>query len=135
MFHCLGFKTQKFKNVNFNDSFFNSFKEDYPEFSQWVLKKNNKEASVFYSNNNIKGFIYIEEREHKIKLCTLKLEKECSLHFYSIMNTLINLGNLKNKNVYLTVFPRHENLISKIIEVGFISTGYKHNELVYEYFI
>lgn len=135
MFDYIDFKIEYFKDINLNDIFFDSFKKDYPEFKEWFIKKENNKANVYYVNNEIKGFVYIEERDEKIKLCTLKLEKECSFHFNKIISFIIKMAKEKNKNIYCTVYPNHEVLIKKIKEAGFIEVGNKNKELVYEYVV
>lgn len=50
---------QKFSEINLNDPFFNTLKQDYGKFSQWFEKKSNNNALVLYNeNNSIEGFLY-----------------------------------------------------------------------------
>lgn len=53
----------KFKDVNLNDSFFDSLKEDYPGFDKWFKKKDNDFCYVYEQKDGIKGFLYIKTEE------------------------------------------------------------------------
>lgn len=58
------FKWTPFANINIDDPFFNSLKNDYPEFAtKWFPKKIGEKANAFvYSeNNNIYGFLYLKD--------------------------------------------------------------------------
>ena len=43
---------QSFCNISLSDPFFNSLKEDYPEFSKWYNKKKKDNAKAFIQKNN-----------------------------------------------------------------------------------
>lgn len=46
---------KRFADIDLNDTFFNSLKEDYPGFDAWFEKKSkdNSEAYVQYTNDNL----------------------------------------------------------------------------------
>ncbi|MCP5699797.1 N-acetyltransferase, partial [Klebsiella pneumoniae] len=57
-------KFQRFSDFNHDDPFFDSLKEDYKEFPEWMNKKarNGDFAYVLYNENrNIEGFMYLKE--------------------------------------------------------------------------
>lgn len=49
---------KRFADIDLNDTFFNSLKEDYPGFDAWFEKKSkdNSEAYVQYTNDTYKHF-------------------------------------------------------------------------------
>ena len=53
---------KKFADIDLNDSFFKSLKEDYPEFEAWFNKKSKdgSMAYVQYVNNNLQAFLYLK---------------------------------------------------------------------------
>ena len=54
-------KRKTFAEIDLNDPFFQSLKDDYPEFEQWFKRKNNQDAFVQYDDNNrVIGFLYLK---------------------------------------------------------------------------
>ncbi len=52
-------KIQKFSEINLEDPFFNTLKEDYAGFNEWFLKKATNNALVLYNDSGlIEGFLY-----------------------------------------------------------------------------
>ncbi|EHU0374985.1 N-acetyltransferase [Vibrio cholerae] len=50
---------QKFADINLDDPFFDTLKNDYKEFEQWFERKSDNNALVLYNNSNdIEGFLY-----------------------------------------------------------------------------
>ena len=49
-----------FGNVNIADSFFDSFRADYPGFNSWFNKKSDQVAYVCYGQTWLVGFLYIK---------------------------------------------------------------------------
>ncbi len=55
---------QSFCNISLSDPFFNSLKEDYPEFSKWYNKKKKDNAKAFIQKNNegmLQAFLYLKQ--------------------------------------------------------------------------
>ena len=66
---------QSFCNISLSDPFFNSLKEDYPEFSKWYNKKkkdNRKKENYHKNNKNVTA----SEKIEKVKEETVKTEKK-----------------------------------------------------------
>lgn len=54
-------ETKKFKEINLNDPFFVTLKEDYPGFEQWFMKKGSETAQVFYNESDmLEAFLYMK---------------------------------------------------------------------------
>jgi hypothetical protein len=58
-----------FSDINLNDSFFNSLKEDYKEFSDWFIKKQSTQDAAYVLYNpmgTIEGFMYLKYEQEPI---------------------------------------------------------------------
>ncbi|MCI5168693.1 MAG: GNAT family N-acetyltransferase [Candidatus Electrothrix sp. GM3_4] len=125
---------KRFSDVNLNDSFFDSLREGYQEFSQWFEKKAEETAYVMQDEQgNIQGFVYLKEENERIedvepplphdrylKIGTFKInahgtklgERFVKKAFdYSIANGI--------KKIYVTVFSEHKPLINLFLRYGF----------------
>ncbi len=57
-----------FADINIDDIFFQSLKEDYPEFVSWFKRKSTQDAFVQYDENrNISGFLYLKIEEKVVE--------------------------------------------------------------------
>lgn len=55
------FEWKYFNDVNLNDPFFDSLKEDYKGFDHWFSKKSSaQERALVFENDGIKAFIYLK---------------------------------------------------------------------------
>lgn len=127
---------QLFKNINLEDPFFDSLKQDYKEFKDWFNKKahQNESAFVFYIDQKIDGFMYlkVEEEElndvtpnkpckRRLKVGTLKINAHgTKLGERFIKKALDYLIYCNLDEIYLTVFDHHEGLIRLIEKYGFV---------------
>jgi hypothetical protein len=57
------FVWKKFSEVDVNDIFFESLKEDYADFTNWFQKKSltNENALVFNDEQGVEAFIYLKK--------------------------------------------------------------------------
>ena len=62
-YNVLAVKKADFAEVDINDNFFDSFREDYNEFDNWFKSKFDKVCYVCYSDNNLTAFLYIKVEE------------------------------------------------------------------------
>ena len=143
-----------FGNISVQDSFFDSFRNDYPGFNDWFRKKSDEVAYVCYFKNTLVGFLYLKierpdeyygdikptfEKKKRLKIGTLKV----ALNGYRIGERFLKIvfdNALINKvhEIYVTIFdhtPEQSRLIELLIEWGFILHGIKKangvDELVY----
>lgn len=141
-------KLEYFSNINLSDSFFDSLKADYQEFSDWFYRKANESAYVLYNQNNIDGFLYLKfENEiadidppiynHRIlKVGTFKFNPQGTLRGQRFIKKILDVAIANRVElVYLTVFEKHNYLIQLFQKYGFILSGKKITtngvELVY----
>ncbi|MEC4170200.1 N-acetyltransferase [Pseudomonas sp. MS-1(2024)] len=131
-----GLQYKKFSDVDGNDVFFDSLKEDYGEFTAWFTKKSEaaEEAYVFYnSRRRMDGFLYLKVEDtvdtaivpplpegKALKVGTLKInahgtklgERFVKKIFDHAMNSVADY-------IYVTVFEKHESLIALLKRYGF----------------
>ena len=140
------FSWREFRDLNINDTFFDSLKADYVEFSQWFQKKADfgEKALVFEDENGSGAFVYLNREEaerieikdgqdlpaiNRIKIGTFKLSERfrgqrlgegaigVALWYWQKLN--------KFEEIYITAFDKHVDLINLISRFGFIKVGVK----------
>ncbi|MEZ6955886.1 MULTISPECIES: hypothetical protein [unclassified Aeromonas] len=136
---------KKFRDINLNDRFFDSLKEDYPPFAGWFEKKHNESAYVSYNQMGvIDGFLYLKiedeelsdmtprfPRARRLKMGTFKVDAHgtklgerfmSKTFFYAIENNL--------NEIYVTVFDKHQGLISLLTrpQFNFVERSRKNQE-------
>lgn len=135
-------KLEKFSNLNLEDSFFKSLKEDYPGFSKWYNKKSllNEYAYVSYNEqDNLDGFLYLKNEyesddsinpifklDKRLKVGTFKIDAHGTTlgeHFIKIILKEFYASN--NNEIYVTIFPKHNALINLFEKFGFVKAGEK----------
>lgn len=143
-----------FGEVNLGDSFFDSFKEDYPEFETWFRKKSNEPVYISTSESgDILAFLYLKvedatenysdidpifsQKNKRLKIGTFKV----SLNGFKLGERFLkivfdNAIQQKVEEIYVTIFDRRDEqkrLINLLEEWGFTQWGIKKstNELVY----
>ena len=144
------FQFQKFSEIDVSDSFFDSLKDDYPEFPQWFQKKADSAATalVFSDDEGLGAFIYLKSETEEIKLVeqtlpatlrrkigTLKLADRYQgqrLGEGALGLALWNWRKSQEPEIYVTVFSKHSILISLLERFGFRLAGHKANgECIY----
>lgn len=146
------FSQEYFSNINLNEPFFDSLKQDYPGtdnatgFCQWFAKKAacNEKALVFKDKNNICAFLYIKRENEiirladgvnlpaaeRIKIGTIKISDEHRgqrIGEGTIGLALWQWQSSRFDEVYLTVFPKHDQLIKLLLKFGFVLAGINNN--------
>lgn len=139
-------KHQVFREINLNDPFFDTLKADYPEFPAWFIKHAEREAYVFYDENNrIQGFLHLKVEENLVddvrpiilstkilKVATFKVNAHGTKLGERFIKIITDRAIEENADVcYVTIFPKHESLISLVNRFGFEYHGKKNEENVY----
>ncbi|WP_139337769.1 GNAT family N-acetyltransferase [Pontibacter indicus] len=133
---------------NIEKPFLKAIKYDYPEFDRWFNKTldQNRKCYFYEKDSDIAALlIYNIEapKDHQLdhisdkalKLCTFKVSNE--VKGYKLGESFIRESfKIAVKNnldyIYLTVFPKHESLISLLTKHGFVNhSKNKKGELVY----
>lgn len=152
-YKVLAVKRVDFAEVNVNDPFFDTFRNDYtvPPFNSWFNKKADEPCYVCYSDNTLTAFLYIKiededeiysdivpgfQKKKRLKIGTLKVARngyKIGERFLKII--FDNASQYKVDEIYVTIFkrrPEQEQLIDMLQEWGFIYHGTKNGEeLVY----
>lgn len=144
------FQWKMFREVDLNDSFFNSLKKDYNEFVDWFTRKSDEgeETLVFNDEVGIGAFLYLKEEDEPIELVnntlssckrmkigTLRLserQRGIRLGEGALGVALWKWQEKQVEEIYVTVFESHDDLISLFIRFGFKYVGHnKRGEQVY----
>lgn len=135
------FQWCKFSDVDLNDKFFDSLKNDYEEFPNWFAKKcmAGESALVFYDEQGIGSFVYLKEENEpielttgvlpavpRLKIGTLRLAERFRgqrLGEGALGVSLWRWQEKQLKEIYVTVFEKHNILISLFEHFGFRRVG------------
>lgn len=128
-------KQLKFKDININDPFFESLKESYKEFPEWFYKKSDEKVYVTFeeNNNNLNGFLYLkledgamnevippQENKRRLKVGTFKINGRGTKFGERFIKKIMDTALSENVDeVYLTIFDKHDSLITLIEKYGF----------------
>lgn len=151
-YKVLNVRKEHFGQINLNDHFFDSLKEDYPGFERWFIKKSDEiaYATINKDNNLILSFLYLKiesEYENYSDITPVfKPKKRLKVGTFKVVNNGFRLGErfmkiifdnaLANKvqEIYVTVFDHREDqrrLIELMEQWGFAFWGMKEEERVY----
>jgi predicted nucleic acid-binding protein len=138
-------------NININDPFFDSLKEDYPGFEKWFNKKADEIAYICKMDDNIGAFLYLKiedenenysnisppfSKKKRLKIGTFKV----TLNGYKLGERFLkiifdNALRFRVDEIYVTIFDKRIEqirLINLLTDFGFVKYGTKDcNELVY----
>jgi hypothetical protein len=139
----------KFKDINLEDSFFNSLKFDYQGFEEWFKRKGEEEAFVKYKNNLVEGFLYLKLENGPIedvtpiincdkvlKIGTFKINPHGTRLGERFIKKALDYAVVNNVDLcYVTIFEKHDGLINLFAKYGFVQSGKKQgageSELVF----
>ena len=145
------YKWKKLSECDVCDPFFDSLKDDYPEFEEWFLKKANIGESAFtYSDDcGLGAFVMLKYNEceeiecldgtklparKRLKISTLKLADHVQgnrLGEGAIGIALWKWMESDDDEIYVTVFPKHSKLIDMLEKFGFSNVSKnKRGELI-----
>lgn len=146
-YKVLAVKKEHFGNININDPFFDSFKQDYHGFEQWFNRKADETAYICKADDSsLLAFLYVKieqksenymdihpqfEPKLRLKVGTFKVIAngyKLGERFLKIIfdNALVN----NVEEIYLTIFNRTEEQqrLTKLIEDwGFTAYGIKNS--------
>ena len=134
-----------FRDINLNDCFFDSLKNDYPGFDSWFKRKADGgiQALTLINNGRIHAFLALK-REceaielvgktlpeiQRLKISTLKLDEE--IGGQRLGEGLVGVAlwywqRTRFEEVYVTIYEKQEKLIGLLNHFGFSMVGQKHN--------
>lgn len=138
---------KSFKDIDLNDPFFDSLKEDYEGFEAWFEKKSNNEAKAYvqYIDKKIQAFLYLKKEIgeelidviptrpacNRMKVGTFKIDAHNTKLGERFVKKIMDAAiYMKADEIYVTIFPKHEGLIRILQRYGFKEEGKKGNELL-----
>lgn len=143
-YKVLAVKKVDFAQVNLQDTFFDSFREDYIGFDKWFNKKADEIAYVCYSNNILSAFLYIKVEEEAENYSDIepsfKRKKRLKIGTFKVTSNGFKIGERFLKiifdnaiqynvsEIYVTIFdkrPEQVRLIALLEEWGFNYFGNK----------
>ena len=138
------FSYMRFGDVELSDPFFDSLRADYPSFDKWFQSKIEEPVFVYQDDQGVGAFLYIKDKEtepiptidgelpacERTKIGTLKLDER--MRGQRIGEGAVGLAlwrwrKLKTSEIYLTVFPDHNDITGLIEKFGFSDVGVKSN--------
>lgn len=125
-----------FKDINLNDHFFDSLKQDYKEFPEWFKKKsNNNEGAFIFINYKglLDGFLYLKiENEalndivpplptkKRLKIGTLKINPHGTRLGERFIKKVFDISLIRDiDEIYVTLFEKHKALLDLFQKYGF----------------
>lgn len=150
-YKVLSVKKELMGNININDAFFDSLKEDYPGFERWFNRKADETAYICTVDEKIMAFLYLKmenkdenysnitptfQKKRRLKIGTFKV----TLNGYKLGERFLkiifdNAVKFNVDEIYVTIFDNRIEqirLIHLLQDFGFVKHGLKDNiELVY----
>lgn len=143
-YKVLSVKKEYFGNININDEFFDSFKEDYAEFESWFNSKADKESYVCLIENKVKAFLFLKiensdenytdispifPRKKRLKIGTFKVTSTGYKLGERFLKVIFDNALANNVDeIYVTIFDKREEqqrLVNLLEEWGFKYWGIK----------
>ena len=139
-------KRQKFRDINLNDSFFDSLKEGYKEFGTWFENKAESKALVLYnSSKKIEGFLFCKfesgpgddttpllPNTNHMKVGTFKFNPKGTRRGDRYLKKIFDYALADKSNpqdIYVTVFEKeHSYLVELFTRYGFEKYGTKSTQ-------
>jgi len=132
-------KHKTFAEIDLQDPFFQSLREDYPGFNDWFRRKSNQYAFVQYEDGKIIGFLYlkvedtvVDDVEPRItankvlKVGTFKIEAHGTKMGEQFIKIIMDYAVNENVVVcYVTIYEKHSSLINLVQQFGFEMYGVK----------
>ncbi len=151
-YKVLSVEQKHFDELNLDDPFFDTLKEDYEGFDKWFRKKSSERAYVTLNNGRVLSFLYIkpEDQDEAYPDITPQFspKKRLKVGTFKVVSNGVRLGERfmkiifdnalaqKAEEIYVTIFDKREEqlrLISLMEDWGFVKHGTKgtNGEMVY----
>lgn len=129
-----------FSEIDLNDSFFQSLRDDYPGFDEWFARKRDQIAFVqFDDGGNVVGFLYLKKEEGSVddvspeihaqkilKVGTFKINAHGTKLGEQFIRVILDAAIKESADVcYVTIFEKHDSLIKLVEQFGFELYGTK----------
>jgi len=143
-YRVLAVKKEYFGNINLDDEFFDSFKQDYSEFADWFNRKADNISYICTTDGSVKAFLYLKQegmdenydnivprfpRKTRLKIGTFKVIStgyKLGERFLKII--FDNALQFNVDEIYVTIFDKRDEqlrLIYLLEDWGFTYWGEK----------
>lgn len=139
-YQVLAVKKEYFGNINIDDTFFDSFKQDYDEFGNWFNKKADNISYVCITDGDVKAFLYLKQ-ENTDEIYndiepSFPQKKRLKIGTFKVTSTGYKLGERFLKvifdnaiqydveEIYVTIFNKRDEQLRLIYLLG--DWGFKH---------
>lgn len=132
---------KNFSEIDLDEPFFDSLKNDYPGFELWYLKKQNDGAAAYvnYKNGSLEGFLYFKDDgsivddvqpllkgSRILKIGTFKINPHRTRLGERFIKIVLDHVLRENYELcYVTILDKHEALIKLFEKFGFVKEGTK----------
>jgi hypothetical protein len=143
-YKTLSVKKEFFGNINVNDTFFDSFREDYQGFDKWFNKKSEEISYICNFEGNITAFLYLKKEGHEENYADIEpplpQKKRLKIGTFKVVANGFKIGErflkiifdnaykLAVEEIYVTIFDNTEEqrrLIELLEYWGFKNWGQK----------
>lgn len=128
-----------FAEIDLQDPFFQSLRDDYPGFDEWYKRKSNQDAFVQYVNQKIVGFLYLKVEKECVddvvppiyadkilKVGTFKIDAHGTKMGEQFIKIIMDYAMNEMVDVcYVTIYEKHKPLIDLVQQFGFELYGTK----------
>ncbi|WP_127507416.1 N-acetyltransferase [Paenibacillus humicus] len=129
-----------FSEIDLADPFFDSLKGDYPGFENWFERKAQEKAYVLYNpQRKLEAFLYLKvengpiedvtpviEAKSVLKIGTMKVNPHGTRLGERFIKRALDVAISRGvEGIYVTVFAKHEALVSLFLKYGFIQRSTK----------
>ncbi|WP_296316644.1 PIN domain-containing protein [Winogradskyella sp. UBA3174] len=139
-YQVLAVKKEYFGNINIDDTFFDSFKQDYDEFGNWFNKKADNISYVCITDGDVKAFLYLKQ-ENTDEIYndiepSFSQKKRLKIGTFKVTSTGYKLGERFIKvifdnalqydveEIYVTIFDKRDEQLRLIYLLE--DWGFKH---------
>lgn len=139
-YQVLAVKKEYFGNININDVFFDSFKQDYNEFGDWFNRKADNISYVCITDGNVKAFLYLKQEGNNEIYDNIEpffpQKKRLKIGTFKVTSTGYKLGERFLKvifdnalqydveEIYVTIFDKRDEQLRLIYLLE--DWGFKH---------
>lgn len=136
---------KEFAQIDLQDEFFDSLKNDYPGFDDWYIRKQKEGEKAYVKYNDdgtLDGFLFIKNDgdivddvepqlvgEKILKIGTFKINPHKTRLGERFIKIALDHALLEEYEMcYVTIFPKHKKLIELFEKYGFVKEGIKTSE-------
>lgn len=96
---------KRFADIDLNDIFFNTLKEDYPGFEAWFEKKSKdgSKAYVQYTNSSLQAFLYLKNESGDLIAIYRTNDDAGPARYRSVITSICQIEEVKTNTDFATV--------------------------------